>query len=202
MQISLTEWESPGISVPTIVHKFQCFRISHFQSFIFTRLFPKKCRRFSRQRYRVDKKDLNHGESETTVSSLNANEGGGGGGRRKKLVATKLELRLRKKEKEVCGGKAGRRAIYSPAKGLRNRSDLPREAPPNSRSYTQGRILASPPIGRHVARHCFIHACCTFLVYLSFRSTRHAGTKPLTSTGHDPDRHSLRRLYKWQRDRR
>lgn len=28
--------------------------------------------------------------------------------------------------------------------------------------------LTSPAIGRHAARHCFIRACCVFLVYLSF----------------------------------
>lgn len=41
-----------------------------------------------------------------------------------------------------------------------------REAPPNRESCSSSKLLTSSAIGRHLARHCFIHACCTFLVYL------------------------------------
>lgn len=118
---------------------------------------------------------------------------------KKKSGRDRVELRFHKKAPGCCAGGYAKATIY-PAERSRNRADLPREAPPNRGSYTQGRILASPPIGRHVARHCFIHACCTFLVYLvqvapaGFEPTRLYGTRSRSSF--------LRRLYKWQRDRR
>lgn len=76
--------------------------------------------------------------------------------------------------------------MRDPAERSRDRDDPPREAPPNRGSSTQGWILASPPIGRHVARHCFIHACCTFLVYLVQRLLRLVSTLHGTRSSPSP----------------
>lgn len=93
--------------------------------------------------------------------------------RGKKTGRDQTELRFHKKAPRPLlslgslSTRAHVRGIYRGPndRGIARRSP-PREAPPNSGSCTRGRIVASPPIGRHVARHCFIHACSTFLVYL------------------------------------
>lgn len=91
----------------------------------------------------------------------------------KKTGRDRTELRFHKKAprallSRICPHEHVRGSTVVPSGPTieESRGSPPREAPPNSGSYTRGRIVASPPIGRHVARHCFIHACCTFLVYL------------------------------------
>lgn len=126
------------------------------------------------------------------------------GGERKKTGRDQTELRLHKKAPRASSlSDLSTRAhgdLPYVAQRSRNRADLPREAPPNGGSYTRGRIVASPPIGRHVARHCFIHACCTFLVYLVQVAPGPGFEPALLRPG--PDHRFFARLYKWQHDRR
>lgn len=66
-----------------------------------------------------------------------------------------------------------------------SRNHMDRERPHlNRESCTLSKHLTSSAIGRHLARHCFIHACCTFLVYLvqSLLASFYISTRDISCT--------------------
>lgn len=77
---------------------------------------------------------------------------------RKELKSNSLDIKRYRSLFDVKDRRSTSRSIVE--------SHGSREAPPNRESCSSSKLLTSSAIGRHLARHCFIHACCTFLVYL------------------------------------